>query len=169
MNKKIKINNEIKSQKIRVTNDNRENLGILNIKEALKLAKKKKLDLVEIVPQANPPVCKITNYGKYIYKKNKILKKNKKKKVSLKEVKFRLNTNKNDFLIKLKNIIRFILKGNKVKIIIIFRGREIIHQNIANKILDEIKDKTKNISNIELNPNKIENRQMIMILSSRTK
>ncbi len=128
------------------------------------------LDLVEINPTANPPVCKLINYGKYIYKKNKNIKKNKqKKKINIKEIKFRLNTDKNDIKIKTKNIIKFLKKGNKVKITIRFKGREITHKNIAIDILNNIKNDLKKISCAESFSNKIENRQMTMILINNKK
>ncbi len=123
------------------------------------------MDLVEINSKTNPPICKIINYGKFIYKKNKILKKNKKKNLTIKEIKFRPNTNINDYNTKIKRIKFLIKKKHKIKITIRFKGREIIHKNIALNMLNKIKKEIKNISKLDFLNKKIENKQMIMIFT----
>ncbi len=123
------------------------------------------MDLVEINSKTNPPICKILNYGKFIYKKNKNFKKNKKKILTIKEIKFRPNTNINDYNIKIKKIKNLIKKKYKIKIIIRFKGREIIHKNIAINMFNEIKKDLKKISQLDFFNNKIENKQMIMIFT----
>ncbi len=123
--------------------------------------------MVEINSNNKPPICKILNYGKFLYKKNKRIKKN--KIINIKEIKFRPNTNINDFNIKIKNIKRLIKKGNKIKIIMRFKGREIIHKNIALNMLNNIKKKLSKISQLIFFSKKTENRQIIMILNPQKK
>ncbi len=122
--------------------------------------------MIEINSKINPPICKIFNFSKYLYEKNKKeKKKNKKSKLkNIKEIKIRPNTNENDYQIKKKKIIKFLNIGNKVKITLKFRGREIIHKNIAINMLNRIKDDLKLISIVEFFSKRIENRQIIMIL-----
>ncbi len=121
------------------------------------------MDLVEINSKTNPPICKILNYNKFIYRQNKKIKKNKNKNFIIKEIKFRPNTNKNDYNTKIKKIKNLINKHYKIKIIIRFKGREVIHKNIAIKMLNNIKKKLNKISKLDFLNNKIENNQMIMI------
>ncbi len=123
------------------------------------------MDLVEVNSKTNPPICKIIDYGKFIYKKNKILKKNKKKNFIIKEIKFRPNTNLNDYNIKIKKIKFLIKKKYKIKITIRFKGREIIHKNIAINMLNKIKNEIKDITKLDYSNNKIENKQIIMIFT----
>ncbi len=157
------INNNIKSKTVRITGENIKTNKIVNIEEALNIAKKLNMDLVEINSNTNPPICKILNYGKFIYKRKKNIKKNKNKNLIIKEIKFRPNTNKNDYNIKLKKIKNLIKKKYKIKIIIRFKGREIIHKNIAIKMLNNIKNNLQKISQLDYLNNRIENNQMIMI------
>ncbi len=125
------------------------------------------MDLVEINSKTNPPICKIINYGKFIYKKKKIFRKNKKRKIILKEIKFRPNTNKNDYYIKIKKIKSLINKKYKIKIIIRFKGREIVHKDIAIKMFNKIKKELIDISKLDFINNRIENKQMIMIFKPK--
>lgn len=127
------------------------------------------MDLVEISPNANPPVCKIMNYGKFLYKKNKSYKKQKKKQkvLQIKEIKFRPNTDIGDYKVKIRNLTRFLNDGKKVKITLRFRGREMAHQNIGIDLLKKIKHDLSDLSIVEFFPSRIEGRQMIMILSSK--
>ncbi len=157
------INNNIKSKIVRITGENIENNKIVNIKEALYIAKKLNMDLVEINSKTNPPICKILNYGKFIYRRKKNIKKNKNKNIIIKEIKFRPNTDKNDYDTKIKKIKNLINKKYRIKIIIRFKGREIIHKNIAIKMLNNIKNNLQKISKLDFLNNKIENNQMIMI------
>ncbi|MCR3754822.1 MAG: translation initiation factor IF-3 [Candidatus Westeberhardia cardiocondylae] len=145
--------------------------GIVSLDFGLKKAKDLNADLVEISSNSIPPVCKIMNYGKFLYEKNKIIKKHKKKQqiIQIKEIKFRPNTDERDYQIKLKNILRFLHHGNKVKITLRFRGREIIHQDVGIKILYRIRDDLVNFAIIESMPKKIEGRQMVMVVIKKNK
>lgn len=144
-------------------------MGVVNLKDALIQAAIYGVDLVEISPNAEPPVCKIMNYGKFLYEKNKILKRQKKKQkvVHVKEIKFRPSTEEGDYKVKLRNLMRFLKNGNKVKITLRFRGREMAHQHIGKNLLLRVKQDLKEISIIEFFPKRIEGRQMIMILSPK--
>lgn len=141
----------------------------MSLHEALKKSEAIGADLVEISPNSRPPVCRIMDYRKFIYKKNKSIKKQKKKQkiIHIKEVKFRPNTDEGDFRVKLRNLIRFLDNGNKVKVTLRFRGREITHQNIGFDLLNRIKSELYNISTIEFFSSKVEGRQIIMILSPK--
>lgn len=166
-----RINREIRAPKIRLIGPNGERIGIISLNEALKKAEKFAVDLVEISQNTEPPVCRIINYGKYLYEKNKLLKEQKKKQkiVQIKEIKFRPNTDEMDYKIKLKNLIRFLKNGDKTKITLRFRGREMIHQKIGIDMLNRIRNDLEEFSVIESFPNKIEARQMIMILAPKNK
>ncbi len=157
------INKNIKSKIIRIIGNNIIKNKIIKTKEALYIAKKSNMDLIEINSKTNPPICKILDYGKFIYRKNKNIKKNKNKNFIIKEIKFRPNTNKNDYNIKIRKIKNLIKKKYKIKIIIRFKGREIIHKNIAIKMFNNIKKNLNKISKLDFLNNKIENNQMIMI------
>lgn len=135
----------------------------------MKIAFEQGLDLVEISPNAEPPVCRIMDYGKFLYKKSKYSKEQKKKQkvIHVKEVKFRPSTEESDYQVKLRNLIRFLNDGNKVKITLRFRGREMAHQRIGMNILYRLKKDLFTVSVVESFPLKIEGRQMIMILSPK--
>ncbi|XZR52780.1 MAG: translation initiation factor IF-3 [Enterobacteriaceae bacterium] len=161
--KKIQIN------KIRLNDENGNLIGIFSLNEAIIKSEQLNLDLVEINSNTIPPIFKLMNYGRFLYKKNKLLKKNKKKykTMQIKEVKFRPVTSNNDYNIKVKKIIKFLDNNNKVKININFKGREIIHKNLGIDILKRIKKficEDLKISNVELLSKKIENKQLLMIL-----
>ncbi|QCI27097.1 translation initiation factor IF-3 [Buchnera aphidicola] len=166
-----RINDEIKSNEIRLIGVNNELIGIVNLNQGLQYAKKLKLDLVEISPNANPIVCRIMDYGKFLYKKSKNLKEQKKKQkiIQIKEVKFRPNTDIGDYQVKLKHLNRFLMQGHKVKITLRFRGREMAYKNLGIVMLKRIRDDLSIISFVESFPLKIEGRQMIMILSPKKK
>ncbi|QJC35187.1 translation initiation factor IF-3 [Enterobacteriaceae endosymbiont of Donacia proxima] len=161
-----KINKNIRSKIVRLIGLNGEQIGIINLKEALKKTKNTGFDLVEISPNSTPPVCRIMDYGKFLYTKNKASKEQKKKQkiIHLKEIKFRPGTDIGDYNVKLRNIIRFIKKGDKVKITLRFRGREMMHTRLGFSMLNRIKNDVENLAIIELFPTKIEGRQIIMIL-----
>lgn len=167
--KNNRINHEIKVYEVRLIGVKNELIGIVTIKEALEYAKKLNLDLVEISPTAVPVVCRIMDYGKFLYQKSKSLKEQKKKQkvFQIKEVKFRPNTDKGDYEVKLKNLTRFLKQGHKVKITIRFRGREMAYQNIGISVLKKITLDLNKISIIEFFPNRVEGRQMVMILSPK--
>ena len=158
-------NNRITSPEVQVINSDGENLGVINIQEAISIAQKENLDLIEIAPNAKPPVCKIMDMGKYKYDQQKKLNKAKKKqkKIELKEIKLRPVTEVHDYTFKIKNAQKFIAKGDKVKFTIRFKGREMQHANLGNELMEKIKVDTKEIGKVELQP-KLEGKQMIMVI-----
>ena len=160
-----RANNRIFSQEVQVISSAGQNLGILNTNEAISIAKGEGLDLIEISPNAKPPVCKIMDIGKYKYDQQKKASKAKKnqKKVELKEIKLRPVTEVHDYTFKIKNAQKFLSKGDKVKFTIRFKGRELQHVNIGNELMEKIKVDMENIGKIELQP-KFDGKQMIMVV-----
>ena len=158
-------NNRITSPDVQVISREGENLGILNLSDAIRKAKNEGLDLIEISPNANPPVCKIMDMGKYKYDAQKKAKKAKKKqkKIELKEIKLRPVTEVHDYTFKIKNAQKFLLKGDKVKFTIKFKGRELQHSHLGNELMDKIKQDTREIGRVELQP-KFDGKQMIMVV-----
>jgi len=162
------INEEIRAKEVRLVGAEGEQIGIKPLREALQMAMDLNLDLVNVAPTAKPPVCRIMDYGKFRYeqqKKEKEARKNQKI-VDIKEVWFRANIEEHDFQTKLRNVIKFLKDGDKVKCSVRFRGREITHADIGKKILDRVKDEVAEISNVERVP-KLEGRSMIMILAPK--
>ena len=160
-----KANNRINSPEVQVIASNGENLGILNTNQAISMAKEEGLDLIEIAPNANPPVCKIIDMGKFKYDAQKKANKAKKKQkiVSLKEIKLRPVTETHDYEFKVKNAKKFIIKGDKVKFTIRFKGRELQHSHLGNELMNKIKEDMKDIGKVELEP-KFDGKQMIMVI-----
>ena len=160
-----RYNNRINSSEVQVINNEGENLGILNLQEAITKAKSEGFDLIEIAPNAKPPVCKIMDIGKYKYDQQKKASKAKKnqKKVELKEIKLRPVTEVHDYTFKIKNAQKFLSKGDKVKFTIKFKGRELQHKNLGNELMDKIKSDMENVGKIELQP-KFDGKQMIMVI-----
>ena len=158
-------NNRIFSPEVQVISNNGENLGILNTNEAISIAKEEGLDLIEISPNANPPVCKIMDMGKFKYDAQKKANKAKKKqkKIELKEIKLRPVTEVHDYKFKLKNAQKFLSKGDKVKFTIKFKGRELQHSHLGNELMDKIKQDMQEIGRVELQP-KFDGKQMIMVI-----
>ena len=160
------INEQIRDKEVRVISEDGEQLGIMSAKEAYKLAQEAELDLVKIAPKAQPPVCKIINYGKYKYeltRKEKEAKK-KQKTVEIKEVRLSPNIDTNDFNTKVNNAKKFIEKGNKVKVTLRFRGREMAHAQQSKHILDDFAAQLQDIAAVE-KPAKLEGRSMSMVLT----
>ena len=143
-------------------------MGVLSLNEALNVALSLGLDLVEIQPNVDPPVCKILDYGKYKYEaqKRKNEAKKKQKVIEVKEIKLRPNIDINDFTIKMKQVKKFIDNGDKVKITLRFRGREMAHQGLGATVLDRVKENTEELCKIEAMP-KLEGRQMVMVLAPK--
>ena len=158
-------NNRITSPDVQVISSDGDNLGILNTTEAIRKAKEEGLDLIEIAPNANPPVCKIMDMGKYKYDAQKKANKAKKKqkKIELKEIKLRPVTEVHDYTFKIKNAKKFIAKGDKVKFTIRFKGRELQHSHLGNELMGKIKEDMKDIGKVELHP-KFDGKQMIMVI-----
>jgi translation initiation factor IF-3 len=168
INKSFLINQDIVEKEVRVISDDGSQMGIILSKEALRLAEEKELDLVMISPNAKPPVCKIMNYGKFMYeqvKKDKEARK-KQKVVNIKEVRFSPKIEEHDISIKAKNARKFLLAGDKVKVTVRFRGREADYSFIGKKILDIFHSKLQDVCVIERQP-KLEGRNMIMFLSAK--
>ena len=158
-------NNRISSPEVQVIASDGHNLGVLNTNEAISMAKNQGLDLIEIAPNANPPVCKIMDMGKYKYdmqKKASKAKKNQRISV-LKELKLRPGTEIHDYNFKIKNAKKFLAKGDKVKFTVKFKGREMQHVQLGKDLMERIIADTKDIGQVEVNP-KFEGRQMIMII-----
>ncbi|MEI4220266.1 MAG: translation initiation factor IF-3 [Candidatus Dasytiphilus stammeri] len=166
-----RINTEIRVHEVRLTGLDGEALGVVSITEALKQAEQAGVDLVEISPNAVPPVCLMIDYGKFIYEKNKNSKEQKKKQknIQVKEIKFRPGTDEGDYHVKLRSLIRFLQQGDRVKITLRFRGREMNHQQLGIEVLKRIQRDVKEIAVVEYLPSKIEGRQMIMVLASKKK
>ena len=158
-------NNRITSPEVQVINSDGENLGVLNLQEAISKAKDENLDLIEIAPNARPPVCKIMDMGKYKYDQQKKLNKAKKKqkKNELKEIKLRPVTEVHDYTFKIKNAQKFLSKGDKVKFTIRFKGREMQHTKLGNDLMEKIKIDMETIGKVELQP-KFDGKQMIMVI-----
>ena len=158
-------NNRIISSEVQVISSDGENLGILNLNEAINKAKNEGLDLIEIAPNAKPPVCKIMDMGKYKYDAQKKANKAKKKqkKIELKEIKLRPVTEFHDYTFKIKNAQKFLSKGDKVKFTIKFKGRELQHSHLGNELMDKIKQDMQNMGKVELQP-KFDGKQMIMVI-----
>jgi len=158
-------NNRILSPEVQVISNEGENLGILSTNEAVSKAKNQGLDLIEIAPNAKPPVCKIMDMGKYKYdaQKKANLAKKKQKTIALKEIKMRPVTEIHDYEFKVKNAKKFIAKGDKVKFTIRFKGRELQHSHLGNELMTKIKEDMKDIGKVELHP-KFDGKQMIMVI-----
>ena len=162
------INDEIRDKEVRVISEDGEQLGIMSSKDAMKLAREAELDLVKIAPKAQPPVCKIIDYGKYKYelaRKEKEAKK-KQKTVEVKEVRLSPNIDTNDLNTKMNNAKKFITKGNKVKVTLRFRGREMAHMQQSKHILDDFAEMLADVAVIE-KPAKQEGRSMSMVLTEK--
>ena len=158
-------NNRITSSEIQVIASDGENLGILNLHDAINRAREKGLDLIEIAPNAKPPVCKIMDMGKYKYDAQKKANKAKKKqkKIELKEIKLRPVTEIHDYTFKIKNAQKFLAKGDKVKFTIRFKGRELQHSSLGSDLMKKIKQDIRSTGRVELQP-KFEGKQMIMVI-----
>lgn len=164
----LRINEEIRAREVRLISSANDQLGILSLRDALRLAAEQQLDLVEVAPLAKPPVCRIMDYGKFRYEQQKREKEAKKKQkiVTIKEVKVRPNIEDHDFLVKLKNAQRFLLDGDKVKATVMFRGRELSHPELGRQVLVRMAAELKDIANVERDP-KLEGKNMIMILAAK--
>ena len=164
----LRINEEIRVREVRVTTAEGEQLGIMQERDALQMAIEQNLDLVEVAPTARPPVCRIMDYGKFKYEQQKRDKEAKKKQkiVTIKEVKLRPNIEDHDFDVKKKNALRFLEDGDKVKVTIMFRGRELSHPELGRVLLVRMAKELADIANVERDP-KLEGKNMIMILNPK--
>ena len=164
--KEQRLNEDITYEQIRLVSDSGEQLGILSPDEARKIAEERGMDLVEIAPNAEPPVCRLMDYGKYLYAsaKKKQESKKKQKQITVKEIKFRPGTDIGDYDIKVRNLTKFLDAGNKVKVTLRFRGREMAHQELGMEMLKRVEEDLKEIGVVEQMP-KMEGRQMVMVLA----
>jgi translation initiation factor IF-3 len=162
------VNGEINAPEVRLVGDDGEQLGIVSLNTAMSIAEEAGLDLVEIAPLAKPPVCKVMDFGKFKYQEQKKAHEArlKQKQVQVKEVKLRPGTDENDYQIKLRNLKRFLGDGDKAKVTLRFRGREMAHQEIGMRQLERIKSDLEEIAVVEQMP-KMEGRQMIMVIAPK--
>lgn len=165
-----RVNEEITAPEIRLVGVEGEQLGIFSARQALQMAEEAGVDLVEIAPMATPPVCRLMDFGKFKYQEAKRAAEAKKKQkvVEVKEVKFRPGTDENDYQIKMRNVIKFLGEGDKAKITLRFRGREMAHQEIGMRVLERIKLDLEQHAVVEQFP-KMEGRQLIMVLAPSKK
>lgn len=166
LKKKYKVNDQIKAKEVRLIGPDGKQIGIVSLKEALKYAEDYGLDLVEIVPTAEPPVCKIMDFGEFLYQEAKKAKEAKKKQVQveIKEIKLSPKTDKHDLEVKIRHILRFLEDKNKVRIKVVFKGREIAHPELADRVLQPIFEAVKEIAQIEIPP-KLEGKQLVTLIS----
>lgn len=160
------MNEEIVAPSVRLIGADGMQVGIVELGEALKNAEDAGLDLVEIAPKANPPVCRVMDHGKYRYEhsKQKQQAKKKQKKITVKEIKFRPGTEEADYQVKLRNLMRFLTDGDKTKVTLRFRGREMAHQELGTQLLERIEADLEAYGKVEQYP-KLEGRQMVMVLA----
>jgi translation initiation factor IF-3 len=168
--KGTRINGEINAPEVRLIGIEGEPLGIVKIEDAMRLAEEKEIDLVEIAPTAKPPVCRLMDYGKFKYRESKKAHeaKLKQKQIQVKEVKFRPGTDEGDYKIKVRNLIRFLTEGDKTKVTLRFRGREMAHQELGVQLLKRVEADLAPYGAVEQWP-RLEGRQMIMILAPKKK
>jgi len=168
--KKHRLNDEITAREVRVIGEDGEQIGVISVDEALRMAEEATLDLVEIVPNGEPPVCRIMDYGKFLFedKKKKQAAKKKQKQVHIKEIKFRPGTGEGDYQVKLRNLMRFLQDGDKTKVTMRFRGREHAHRELGLELLERVEKDLIEYGQIEQKP-MMEGRQMVMVLTPKKK
>nr|WP_283397291.1 translation initiation factor IF-3 [Wielerella bovis] len=168
--REARINGEITAKEVRLISGDGEQLGVVPLKEAMSMAEEQDVDLVEISPTAKPPVCKLMDFGKYKYEQSKKRDeaKKKQKQVQIKEIKFRPGTDDGDYNIKMRKIREFLEDGDKVKITLRFRGREMAHQQLGAQLLERIKTELTEDGQVEQFP-KMEGRQMVMMVAPKKK
>ncbi len=164
------MNDEITAREVRLIDQNGEQAGVMPLFQAKRIAEDAELDLVEISPTAKPPVCRIMDYGKFRFEQQKKAAeaRKKQKQIQVKEVKFRPGTDEGDYQVKLRNLVRFLTEGDKAKITLRFRGREVVHQDIGLNLLKRIEDDLAEFGTVEQRP-KMEGRQMIMVVAPKRK
>ncbi len=166
----MRINREITARQVRLIGVDNEQLGVVSLDTAMQMAEEADTDLVEIAPTAEPPVCRLMDFGKFKYRESKKRHeaKLKQKQVQVKEVKFRPGTDEGDYQIKLRNLLRFLQEGDKAKVTLRFRGREMAHQEFGVRLLERVRDDLVEIATVEQFP-KLEGRQMIMVVAPKRK
>ncbi len=163
-----RVNREIDVRSIRLVGADGEMIGVVSLREGLSMAEEAGLDLVEVSPNADPPVCKILDYGKFKYEvqKKKNEAKKKQKVIEVKEIKLRPNIDDNDYNVKMRNMRKFLEEGDKVKVTLRFRGRELAHQDLGMKVLERVKAELEELGKVEQHP-KMEGRQMVMVIAPK--
>ncbi len=164
------INENITAREVRLIGAEGEQIGIVSIQEAMAVAEEAKLDLVEISPDAEPPVCRVMDYGKHVFEKKKqqaVARKNQKQ-IQIKEIKFRPGTEDGDYQVKLRNLIRFLSDGDKAKVSLRFRGREMAHQELGMELLKRVEQDLLEYGTVEQYP-KMEGRQLMMVIAPKKK
>jgi len=166
--KELFINEQIRDREVRVIDSTGEQIGIVPIKNALNLARERQLDLVKVAPRSRPPVCKIMDYGKYKYEQSKKEKEARKKQrvINVKEIRMSPKIEEHDLQVRVKNASKFISEGDKVKVTVRFRGREIAHTTLGREILTKMAEDMKDIASVEKKP-RVEGRNMVMILAPK--
>ncbi|HRW06578.1 MAG TPA: translation initiation factor IF-3 [Caldilineaceae bacterium] len=160
------MNNQIRAREVRVIDANGEQLGVMHIRQAIDVANERELDLVEVAPNANPPVCRLMDYGKYLYEKQKRERESRKaqKQVDVKEVRLSPKIGEHDVQVALTKIRKFAKEGDKIRIRIRFRGREIHHPEVARELLQRVATEVQDVTTVEAMPN-MDGRSMIMVLA----
>ena len=168
--KKVRLNEEITAPQVRLIGADGESPGVVSIAEAMRLATEAELDLVEIAPNAEPPVCRVMDFGKYIFEQNKKqhAARKKQKQIQVKEVKFRPTTDEGDYKIKLRNLVKFLTEGDKAKITLRFRGRELQHQELGVNLLKRLEADLTEVGLVEQFP-RLEGKQMVMVIAPKRK
>jgi translation initiation factor IF-3 len=166
--KSIRVNQGITAPKVRLIDQDNEQVGIVTLKDALSQAESVDLDLVEIAPTADPPVCRIMDYGKYLFEinKKKTAQRKKQKQIEIKETKFRPTTDTGDYLVKIRSITRFLKDGDKVKVTVRFRGRELMHPELGMALLKKVETDIVEYGVVEQQP-KLEGKQIVMLIGPR--
>ncbi|HET7587838.1 MAG TPA: translation initiation factor IF-3 [Gammaproteobacteria bacterium] len=168
--KRARRNGEIAAPRVRVISSKGDQIGIMSTRDAINVASEDGLDLVEVSPNADPPVCRIMDFGKYLFEQSKKTQsaKKKQKQIQIKEVKFRPGTDEGDYKVKLRNLTRFLEEGDKTKVTLRFRGREMLHQELGRQLLDRVENDLVELASVEQRP-KLEGRQMVMVLAPKKK
>jgi translation initiation factor IF-3 len=166
--KRVKRNEEIEATEVRVIRSDGEQAGVMGIAAAIGMAEDEGLDLVEVSPTANPPVCRIMDFGKYLFEQNKKNQsaRRKQKQVHVKEIKFRPGTDEGDYQIKLKKLVQFLEHGDKTKVTLRFRGREMAHKELGAKLLARVREDLEEFGSVEQMP-QMEGRQMVMVIAPK--
>jgi translation initiation factor IF-3 len=163
-----RVNRDIRAVQVQLIDAEGQNRGVVNVAEAQQLAEEEGLDLVEIVPNASPPVCKILDFGKFRFNEQKKTSEQRKRQkiVEIKEIKLRPGIDDHDYEVKMRSVMRFFEEGDKVKVTLRFRGREMAHQDIGYKLLQRVKSETSPVAKVEAEP-LMEGRQMVMVLAPK--
>ena len=162
------MNGQIKSDPVRLIDETGAQMGIVSIEQAMDMAAERGLDLAEISPNAEPPVCRLLDYGKFLYNESKKRQESKKKQkqTTVKEVKYRPGTDVGDYDVKMRNVVKFLTEGNKVKLTMRFRGREMAHRELGLQMLERIRDDVEELAVVEAKPS-LEGRQMVMVIAPK--